>query len=133
MVIVDAFDQRAFAKFNDRPSNNPESEFLRLVVGWYKDRGMIVREVVTNHGYQYSHSYYGDSYQKVLEELEIKPRLDTFSSAGLRLNPLVKDVWRDLRNYLFKERRIDAIAARDKHATLNPIIQEFLDRKFGDG
>lgn len=133
MVIVDAHDQRAFAKFSDQSGVNPESEFLREILDWYKSRGMVVREVVTNHGYQYSDSYYGDFYEKVLEEFEIQPRFDTFSSAGLRLNPLIKDVWRDLRNYLFKERRSEAIAARKKHALLNPIIQEFLDKRFGDG
>lgn len=133
MVIVDAFDQRAFAKFNDRPSVNPEGEFLRVVLDWYKKRGMVVKEVVTNHGYQYSDSYYGNFYEAVLDEFGVKPRFDTFRSGALRLNPLVKDVWRDLQNYLFKERRFDAIAARDNHAALNPMIQEFLDKKFGDG
>lgn len=133
MVIVDAYDQRAFAKFSDQSGVNPESEFLREILDWYKSRGMVVREVVTNHGYQYSDSYYGNFYEKVLEEFEVQHRFDTFSSAGLRLNPLVKDVWRDLRNHLFKERRLETIAARKKHALLNPIIQEFLDRRFGDG
>ncbi len=133
MVIVDAADQRAFAKFNDRFVENPEGDFLREVLVWYRSRGMVVREVVTNHGYQYSNSYDGDIYERVLHEFQIQHRFDTFSSAGLRLNPLVKDVWRDLRNYLFKDRRRDAIAARDNHAALNPIIQEFLDKTFGDG
>jgi len=133
MVIVDACDQRAFARFNDLASDNPEAEFLREVLGWYKNRGMAVKEVVTNHGYQYSDSPYGNSYKAVLNEFEVKPRLDTFQSGALRLNPLVKDVWSDLRNYLFKKRRHDAFAARDNHSALNQIIQEFLDKKFGDG
>lgn len=133
MVIVDAYDQRAFAKFNDSPSVNPEGEFLRVVLSWYKTRGMEVREVVTNNGYQYSGSYYGKCYKDILEEFKVQHRFDTFRSGALHLNPLVKDVWRDLKNHLFKERRLDTIAARDNHAALNPIIQEFLDMKFGDG
>lgn len=132
MVIVDAGDQRAFARFNDLACDSPEGEFLREVLGWYENRGMAVKEVVTNHGYQYLDSPYGSSYKAVLKEFDVSHRLDTFQSGALRLNPLVKDVWSDLRNYLFKKRRLDALAARDSHSALNQIIQEFLDKRFGD-
>lgn len=134
MVIVDAFDQRAFAKFSDSQSGYGELEFLVQVVSWYRSMGIDVSSVVTNNGYQYhKHSYggWGDKYDAFLAKNRISHKLDTLSTGGNRLNPLIKDVWSNLRNHLFKTMRAQCVEARGAHWRLNPLVSEYLERTFG--
>lgn len=133
MVIVDAHDQRAFAKFPVYPTDSPERDFIQEVTDWYKGTGIEVKQVITNSCYEFRHSCQGRFYDIFLKSRGIAHRFETSRTCGLRLNPLIKDVWTSLKAYLFIENRSVCLAAQNELSKLNPIIQAFLNRTFGDG
>lgn len=130
-MIVDAYDQRAFAAFPTQTTDCLAADFLESVLDSNPALAKSVRIVITNNGHTFSNSYDGLLYRRRLLQRGLQHRRDGMT--GLRMNPLLKDVWKALSNFLFKERHVDCVQHKNNLQALNELIQGFLNRRFGDG
>lgn len=130
-IVVDASDQRAFAMFPEKWGKSSAADCLELALAKTRALGYKVEEVHTDNGYRFDKSPSGILYNALLSREGIYHRWRV--STNNRRNSLIADVWKSLKKYLFQDLRSECLENRDRPFVLNKKIQDFLDRKFGDG
>jgi transposase len=128
-IVVDANDQRSFAMFPTADDKTPEVTCLKLALESYKALGCNVEIVTTDNAHNFSGTGRGNRYDDYVKRQGIQHRYVLLTDN--RKNPVISDVWKSLREYLYNDLKIMCIENRDKPCLLNTEIHKFLDAKFG--
>lgn len=129
-IVVDTFNSAAFAKFPSRGEIRClEVECASEVIEEHIRMGRIVRTMYTDMGHEFGRKHPGHVYGKLLAKCKIRHRL--IDQQGTKRNPFVQVVWADLREFLFGGGVSNPASYRGRLHELNPMIREFLDKKYG--
>lgn len=123
-VVVDTFDRRAFAMFPAERGARAQIQCLEQAIDEFGCSLTDVMAVFSDPHDEYISRDEINSYPEFLRSNRITHRL-YFTTANKR-NPMVWQVWRSLKPFLFEENRHLCELHKDEPARLNSLVAEFL-------
>lgn len=129
-IVVDTFDGAAFACFpNGRSESGIAVACAHEAIKDRTERGCIVQYMYTDKGYEFGRKERNHCYNEFLKSHGVVHRF--VAQADNRRNPYASVVWVELRKFLFDGGVPNLASYRGRVHQLNPVIQEFLNMKFG--